>query len=638
MPFNFSSLRAIAQECQQTTSTKTMSDLNHPSLTYEQFAYPYSYEDLPTVYTSSKYIFPVLEFGLNPHQVSFENNTNNILKMPFYETSYLSKNWAKIQAEKENKSLLDYRLSIDDKFKAFITDSVAPYGYEFEEMFLDQDSIQHVAHTDRDTSATATFMNFTIKPESSYEDDRLISHTAFKVSCSYEKKTNTLFTKLVKSSRIQYKFWKESKSLVKVLGLKGNLCFKDGPLPYFMTRRLEVYAEEHYKNVLYLLSKKPYPFYSVYRKIFKNPMWKDLNSPFAAYYIDTKSRHYNRIRYHYHKHGTKGARHALYKTKNKALIKEYENTDPRLVSNLIETTSALINVYKYTEEKCLSTIQKTKEVASKVPSTGYGSTCFSSIYSERFFNLVYYLNKTYKEITLTKIFGLLCEGNYTFSEVLRELGDIQRSIMSLNTLKTEHPDMYANQVLPQCDKKLNLHKLSTDLGQMVARHRDRESFIPYPHYDEYAEFYNFEDDLYTYSFVNNTSELKDCGNSLNICVGSYGSRVKSKQSDIIFVREKSNPSEFYACVEVNPIQSGTDFQKTMRRLSQVKLRRNAGGRTIPELNKAILEWCKERDINFENCYDITQPEPERMVTQTFTYNRYEDDRRNANAGGIANGW
>ena len=82
MPFNFSSLRAIAQECQQTTSTKTMSDLNHPSLTYEQFAYPYSYEDLPTVYTSSKYIFPVLEFGLNPHQVSFENNTNNILKMP----------------------------------------------------------------------------------------------------------------------------------------------------------------------------------------------------------------------------------------------------------------------------------------------------------------------------------------------------------------------------------------------------------------------------------------------------------------------------------------------------------------------------------------------------------------------------
>ena len=44
------------------------------------------------------------------------------------------------------------------------------------------------------------------------------------------------------------------------------------------------------------------------------------------------------------------------------------------------------------------------------------------------------------------------------------------------------------------------------------------------------------------------------------------------------------------------------------------------------------------DINFENCYDITQPEPERMVTQTFTYNRYEDDRRNANAGGIANGW
>lgn len=643
MPFNLSSTSDLCFEIQNANPThvpaKSLSDLNLPEVTLEQFAYKYSYDELPCVSSSSKYIFPIVAFGNHPEQDQFEEKYT-ILKMPYYDCAYLMKKWCLIESQKMNTSLSDYRLKADP-YQLSITNSNAPYGYEFEDMF--KQSVQYVPYSDRDTTVNASFMNFLIKSESSYEDERLISHSAFRVSCSYEKRTGILFTKLVKKSRVQFKFWKESKSLVKVKGLKGNLTFNDGPLPEFITKRMEAYAKDNCPNILPILAKKPYSFYSVYRKIFKNPLWADLNSAYAAYTLDVGSSHYNRVRYHYKKHGTKGAREALYQTKNKALIRQYERINSSDFKVALKATKVLKDTYQYTDEKCAELLKQAITLSPSVRNRGYfGSVGESFIYSDVLFKVLAIVNATYSEITLAKILTLLKDQRYGFSETVRELVDIERSISLLVSYQRQFPEQYENFILPKCDKKLDLHKLSSDLGRMVAMHKDKESFVTYLHHDEYSKFYNYEDDLYTYTFVKNQAELKDCGNSLNICVGSYGDRVLRRSSDIIFIREKSNPHAHYACVEVNQRTKDLklpekDPKNIKRVLSQVKLYRNNSGKNVQSLNTSVLNWCEERDIVADNCYDINPRPPVRLVSMDLILNE-EDDPRYINAGGIANGW
>lgn len=642
MPFKLSATSDLCFEIQTSDSSrepaKSLSDLNLPELSLKDFAYPYSYEELPSISSSSKFIFPIVCFGKNPEQDQFEEKYT-ILKMPYYDCAYLMKKWCLIESQKMNTSLSDYRLKADP-YQLSITSSNAPYGYEFEDMF--QQSVQYVPYSDRDTTLTASFMSFIIKNQSEYEDEKLISHTAFKVGCSYEKKTNTLYTRLIKKSRIQFKFWKESKSLVKVLG-KGNLTFNDGPLPDFIKIRMEEYAKANCPNILPILAKKPYSFYSIYRKIFKNPLWSDLNSPFAAYYLKSGSNHYNRIVYHYKRYGTKAARQALFRTKNKALIREYSKLDYQDLEVSMRATQILKNSFNYTEEKCTDLLKQSIALSTTVRNRGaFGSVGQSFIYSDRMFTAISNINSTYSEITIAKIYTLLKEQRYSFSETVRELMDIDRSISLLLAYQKQFPEQYENLVLPKCDKKLDLHKLSSDLGRMVAMHKDKESFVTYPHHEEYSKFYNYEDDLYTYTFVKNQAELKDCGNSLNICVGSYGDRVRRRSSDIIFIREKSNPSAFYACVEVNArskdITSPPDDPKNIKRvLSQVKLYRNSAGKNVHSLNVSVLKWCREREIVADSCYDINPPMPVQALSMTIDLNE-QDDPRYINAGGIANGW
>lgn len=609
MPLDFSALIASSTNTSNPTSLN-MSDLKLPEKSYEEFAFPYSYEELPTIYTSSKYIFPVIAFGKNPSQTCFNDTDNDqILTMPLYEASYLLRDWIKIQADSENLNMLQYLTKDKDSYENDLLGSMAPYGYEFEEMFYDK-AYQRIHCSERDTVTTAKFMGFKFYEESMYEDEKVISHSRFKMVGSYEKSTNILFTSLVKKSRIQYKFWKGSNSLVKVKGFKGDLCFSDCPLPDEMVEKLDAYIAKSLPHLQYMLSKKPHSFYSIYRKILRNSMWKDLNSPYAAYEISPGSRLYNRIRYHYKKHGTKQARHMIYGTTNKALIKQYELLEPRVLNDILATTKVLKDLHKLSDEKCLHILKESIAIgAYKKQPYGFGTVGSvgagtRNIYCSTIFRAVYTINTYYKEFTLHKVLNLLKESNLSCYSIRAELQDIVRSLNTLAVFKNDNPEFYANQVLPECNKQLDLHTLSTQLGQMVAQHRDKSAYVTYSHYNKCSEFYDAEDDLYTYSYVKCAAELKDCGNSLNICVGGYGSQVLERRCDIIFVREKSNPTEHFACVEVRETPSGSDKEMSTFSLRQVKLSRNASGRTIPSLNDSVLRWCNAREITTITAYDI----------------------------------
>lgn len=63
--------------------------------------------------------------------------------------------------------------------------------------------------------------------------------------------------------------------------------------------------------------------------------------------------------------------------------------------------------------------------------------------------------------------------------------------------------------------------------------------------------FHFENGKYTIFIPHGISDLKKEGNTLHHCVGSYGKLVASMQTQIYFIREKSNPRKSFYTLEIN---------------------------------------------------------------------------------------
>lgn len=101
-----------------------------------------------------------------------------------------------------------------------------------------------------------------------------------------------------------------------------------------------------------------------------------------------------------------------------------------------------------------------------------------------------------------------------------------------------------------------------------------------------------------YDFVlpENTLDLVDCGNALNICVGSYGNRAVDKGLIIVFVMKDN---KYAACIELD--REG--------RLQQVKgPHNNNRGPLSNDVINAVAEWCIQAGINGET-YDLNVHQP-----------------------------
>jgi hypothetical protein len=75
---------------------------------------------------------------------------------------------------------------------------------------------------------------------------------------------------------------------------------------------------------------------------------------------------------------------------------------------------------------------------------------------------------------------------------------------------------------------------------------------------------------------------------MNICVGSYGSRAVQKNCNIVVFKENDVP---VMCLELHE-----------NLLIQAKMKHNK--RPYGEYLKTIINWCKEKDINYKICSDI----------------------------------
>lgn len=555
------------------------------------------YDSLPAINNSSKFIFDVGSFS---DAATFINDYN-VFTAPNGNHSFLSKNWMSIEVNKikEKSNLpedlddnsfygsyhtIQSRMSEDTKF---LLNSLAPYGFEYERDYINAtdyslpDSKQESLHAYK-----PKFLNFKMYVHRLRENNKAIYETDFFMRCTYILETNTLHPTLIKKSVRKITFWKESKNLIQQKGLGLKLSFEDVYLSPSFRSLLFKYAEKNIPQIAPLLNYNSHRF-SYWRKVFKNQFWTDIHSRYACEMLKSKHEKYNSIMYHYKKYGTKKARQILYETTSKAMMRKYEELEVCAVPEAIRATKLLLEK-GVTLEKCLRYLTVTLENLKDKPVYIKRS---SNIYSDVFFEYLYKVQEHYPMVTYDKLLKIEPREAYV------EIRDIAMSLSRLDQILEAETEGSVF-ILPEFTDVKDLPTLSTRLADVLMMYKNKEDFIPFKHLAELEEKYNFEDEQFIYKAARSPSELRECGNELNICVGSYGSRAKSRQCDIIFVRKKSDPNNYYGCIEVSDKNN----------LRQVKLRRNERGSSNADLNTSVLQWAEDREINPETCYDISVSE------------------------------
>jgi hypothetical protein len=85
-----------------------------------------------------------------------------------------------------------------------------------------------------------------------------------------------------------------------------------------------------------------------------------------------------------------------------------------------------------------------------------------------------------------------------------------------------------------------------------------------------------------------TYELVDIGKEMRICVGGYSNEALSKRCTILTIKDKN---KYKVCLELRN-----------NSLRQAKMDYNH--RPDSSLNKIIVDWAKEKNIDYKECWDI----------------------------------
>lgn len=542
-------------------------------------------DSLIAVNSSSSLLFRISDtYYANSHVCNFPGRSSSF---------YVAKDWLEVEFEKSPyNTRSEFKMSLDSYDLTCLT-SVAPYGYEHEEMFTNStDSVKSFARL------TNEFNNVKVTSNKLYETDKVLRHTSSVIRATYLKKKNLLTTTLIKKKTFRICFFKETKQLVAYKGLKLTPLFCNASLPQPFKLRLHKIIEKKSPSLFKIL---PTGFlfndFSCYRKALLNPLWKDLNSKYALDTFTSAHLEYRKMLYAYKHKGTKQARHIVYGTSNKALIRFFET---ECESHQIDCAKYIMKAFNIGPEKMLDLMQK--DVKRQIANDSDFSN--SSIWRLSVFENLWELHNKhgYIDLTVNRLVAICSIGKRHGFFVETELRDILRSLYLLKNSGV--PLTY-----PEFKAPYNLALFSTQLGKMVSELRDKQFSVPFPHSAEAHNYYDYEDDNFKFVFADNASVLQSCGNSMNICVGGYGNRARERQCDIVLVYKKTDLSKPYSCLEVRKTSNrrGSSFfgrgnsieHKLPYELQQAKLHRNNYARTDEVVTQSILTWCKLKEIHPE---------------------------------------
>lgn len=107
--------------------------------------------------------------------------------------------------------------------------------------------------------------------------------------------------------------------------------------------------------------------------------------------------------------------------------------------------------------------------------------------------------------------------------------------------------------------------------------------------DKQRKYLNFDDGKYEIRLPKNCEEIVEEGESLHHCVGGYAERHAKGVTTILFLRDKENPDESLATIEV-----------TDGNVRQIHLKYNAWLGTRPELVPTVMRWLRNTAVHCDD--------------------------------------
>lgn len=567
-------------------------------------------DSLIAVNSSSSLLFRISDtYYADSHVCNFPGRSSSF---------YVAKDWLEVEFEKSPyKTRSEFKMSVDSYDLTCLT-SVAPYGYEHEEMFIyATEAIKSFPRL------TKEFNNVKVSSHKLYETEKVLRHTSSVIRATYLKKKNLLTTTLIKKKTFRICFFKETNQLVAYKGLKLTPMFCNANLPHdFKLRLLQIVEKKSPALSKILPTKFLFNDFSCYRKALLNPLWKDLNSKYALDAFTSTHLEYRKMLYAYKHKGTKQARHIVYGTSNKALIRFFET---ECKSPQIDCAKYIMKSFNIGPEKMLDLMQKDVKRQDALDSDFSNSSLWRVSVFE---NLLELHNKHgYVDLTVNRLIALCSTSKRHGFFVETELRDI---IRSLHLLKNSGVPL----TYPEFKAPYDLSLFSTQLGKMVSELRDKQFSVPFPHSEEAHKYYDHEDENFKFMFADNASLLRSCGNDMNICVGGYGNRARERHCDIVLVYKKTALDKPYSCLEVRKTtyrRSSSFFgsdsspeHKLPYELQQAKLHRNNYAKTDEVLTQSILTWCKLKEI-YPETRDIVDYDFSRRVQMQMTLQHPDPD-------------
>lgn len=115
------------------------------------------------------------------------------------------------------------------------------------------------------------------------------------------------------------------------------------------------------------------------------------------------------------------------------------------------------------------------------------------------------------------------------------------------------------------------------------------------------EALNSTEDAYKFTVCTETDQLTAIGNTMHICVGSYGDRAVNKEC--LIVKGEIN-NKLFACIEIRG-----------KRLAQAKGYCNK--LLEGEEREAVIKWAEEKGLSYKSCFDLKErsiwPEDEEHI-------------------------
>lgn len=414
---------------------------------------------------------------------------------------------------------------------------------------------------------------------SHYQSDKYNRYVQKKYNITSFEKLGILSIKEAKKHRYVSHFCKEK---LKFYGFKGNMiCSPLIPLKLYHIKKYFKNDLEEYNNLLFQtnVSERDEKYTIKLINKFNNLKSRELGVIFSYSLISNildkyKSRESlnSSLNYHFKKYGTKKLSSLVFTSHSKVII--------RLIKHCVNDSQDVEYLYKFFS----SPLYKEQELVRAVQAFDIKSYEFSHL-------LLLYMIAVYGGVKspIERVLKLENIGN--FSEIFDDLD----TVINVYNRALNHEDgveilkTLAVKTKGYIDGKTDHVNYNRELVRLLQQVKNVK--VNFEYSQETIDTFNFSDDDVVISLAQDSSELLSMGSEMNICVGSYVDRVKTKRCDILSVKSAID-NNYLVCIELRG-----------KSIVQAKMAYNNRLVNDKDLLLKIQNYAAERSIGI-NTYDM----------------------------------